>query len=192
MTDKLTTKEKLVNSALKLFSQKWFENTSTTSICKEAGFSSGALFVHFKTKNDLLDYIYTSVKKKYFSFVFSKIDQKLNPKKKTETIFRESIKYFLDNYEEFIFLKSFANSRHISRIAREEVEAEMTAFTQIFEEGKKQWFFIKEDTELILIWMQWIFYALIQYIKETSENNQAEIDNNVEKSVKIIMKNFLK
>jgi hypothetical protein len=68
----------------------------------------------------------------------------------------------------------------------------MTAFTQIFEEGKKQWFFIKEDTELILIWMQWIFYALIQYIKETSENNQAEIDNNVEKSVKIIMKNFLK
>jgi len=52
-----TTKEKLLDSALKLFTEKWFENTSTTAICTDAGFSSWALFVHFKTKNEMLDFL---------------------------------------------------------------------------------------------------------------------------------------
>ena len=73
-----TTKEKLIISALKLFNEKWFENTSTNSICEKAWFSSGALFVHFKTKNDLLDYLYVDIKKKYFDFIFNDLDKDLD------------------------------------------------------------------------------------------------------------------
>jgi AcrR family transcriptional regulator len=62
----MNTKERLLSSALTLFSQKGFQATSTTSICANAGFSSGALFVHFKTKNELLDTLYLNIKKEYF------------------------------------------------------------------------------------------------------------------------------
>lgn len=70
----MTTREKLMQSAIKLFSQNGFEATSTNAICKHAGFSAGTLFVHFETKNDLLDSIYLEIKKEYFQAAAAGID----------------------------------------------------------------------------------------------------------------------
>ena len=49
-----TTSERLVITALKLFSEKGYGSTSVADILKEAGANSGSLYHAFPTKQDLL------------------------------------------------------------------------------------------------------------------------------------------
>jgi len=50
-------KKQILNTALELFSDKGFAETSTSSIAKEAKVSEGLIFKHFGNKNGLLDAI---------------------------------------------------------------------------------------------------------------------------------------
>ncbi len=47
------TRKTIILSALKLFSEKGFQATSISEICKNANVSKGALYWHFKDKQDL-------------------------------------------------------------------------------------------------------------------------------------------
>jgi TetR/AcrR family transcriptional regulator len=54
-------KDRIINAALKVFSQAKFKNASTDEIVKEAGISKGALFYYFKNKQNLFLYVYEYV-----------------------------------------------------------------------------------------------------------------------------------
>lgn len=171
----MNTKDKLIKSALKLFNEKWFESTSTTSICTHAWFSSWALFVHFKTKNDLLDHIYVSIKKDYFKNVFQQLDIIDDLSNYLQILLEKSFEYYLNDYDKFIFIDRFANSHHISRIAQQEVANEMNAFIEIIEVWKKQWLFIDEENNILLRIMSSTFHGLVKYIYENNIKNLDKI-----------------
>lgn len=61
----MTTKEKIFEAALKLFSEKGFNASSVRDITKEAGVTVAALYNHFRSKNELLKAIYD-----YYTNVF--------------------------------------------------------------------------------------------------------------------------
>ena len=63
----LSTKDKIFQSALELFASQGIQATSTAQISKKAGIASGTLFVHFKSKQELIDTIYISIKKNAFA-----------------------------------------------------------------------------------------------------------------------------
>lgn len=48
-------KKKIVETALKLINEKGFDNVSVSEITKEAGVSKGAFYIHFKSKEDLVE-----------------------------------------------------------------------------------------------------------------------------------------
>lgn len=50
----LETRAKILESALDIFSEKSFSNTSLTEIAANVGLTKGALYWHFRNKNDLL------------------------------------------------------------------------------------------------------------------------------------------
>ncbi len=54
MTEK---KESIISTALKLFAENGYVNTSTSAIAKKAGVSEGLIFRHFGNKEGLLDAI---------------------------------------------------------------------------------------------------------------------------------------
>lgn len=49
-----STQQKILESAIKLFSQKGFSGSTTKEIAKEAGVSEATIFRYFETKKDLL------------------------------------------------------------------------------------------------------------------------------------------
>ena len=55
MTDE--TEQKILDAALKIFSQKGYDGAKTKAIAKESGFSEVTLFNRFKTKRNLYDRI---------------------------------------------------------------------------------------------------------------------------------------
>ncbi|MDD3246000.1 MAG: TetR/AcrR family transcriptional regulator [Methanosarcina sp.] len=46
----------IIETALKLFTERGFHGTSTAQISKEAGVATGTLFNYFPTKEDLVNY----------------------------------------------------------------------------------------------------------------------------------------
>lgn len=181
----MNTKDKLIQSALKLFNEKWFEATSTTSICTHAWFSSWALFVHFKTKNELLDYIYVSVKKDYFHSTFDTINTNKNLENILVELLEKSFEYYLNDYDKFMFVDRFANSHHISRIAHQEIKSEMNAFIDILNRWKKEGLFIDAPNDILLTIISSTFHGLVKYVHE---HNIKKIDNIIPLVLKWIKK----
>ena len=52
-----TTKEKIMQMALKLFAERGFESVSTSMIAGELGITKGALYRHFQSKQEIFDSI---------------------------------------------------------------------------------------------------------------------------------------
>ena len=163
----MNTKEKLIHSAIKLFSDKWFETTSTTSICSDAGFSSAALFVHFKTKNDLLDHIYMCIKKENFLYANTWLKKYTDVFETAGDIMLQGAQYYKKNPEKFFFMKRFMNSSHISRIAHSEIEKEMQGMQTLLNIGKAEEKVIALENDLIYQIIAGAIYNLIEYAIET-------------------------
>lgn len=52
-----STKEKLINSAIQIFSQKGFYNTKISDIVQNAGLAQGTFYLYFKSKEDIFMHI---------------------------------------------------------------------------------------------------------------------------------------
>ena len=65
---------KIINSALKIFSNASYKNASTDEIVVGADISKGSLFHYFKSKKDLYLYIYDYSIKVFISDFYEKID----------------------------------------------------------------------------------------------------------------------
>jgi AcrR family transcriptional regulator len=59
--DGVTVRERLVETALQLFSDKGFESTSVQDVVTTAGVTKGAMYHYFASKDDLLQEIYARV-----------------------------------------------------------------------------------------------------------------------------------
>lgn len=176
----MTTKEKLVQSALELFQENWFDNTSTASIAKSAWFATWTLFVHFSSKNDLLDSMYVSIKKESHTYVFSNLDDTLAVWEKLQQVYTKTFEYYLRNYEKLIFIEQFTNSSHIHRIDMNELGDEMEEYLKILNSAKKEGIVADKNNELLSTTIWWLFFSLSKYIKENWEDS-------IEECVEIIM-----
>lgn len=71
-----TTKEKIIETSIKLFNEKGCLNTSTRHIADELGISVGNLYYHFKNKEEIVIEIYEIFSKKLSSHIhFSILDE---------------------------------------------------------------------------------------------------------------------
>ncbi|MBS4196205.1 TetR/AcrR family transcriptional regulator [Lederbergia citri] len=59
MENKISTKEKILNIAIDLFSKSSFSAVSIRDITREVGIKESSLYYHFKNKDELLDSIFS-------------------------------------------------------------------------------------------------------------------------------------
>ena len=66
-----TTKEKILDAALELFSQKGYKGASVRMISSKVGIRESALYNHFKNKEDILNTIVSTLSSSSLSFLSS-------------------------------------------------------------------------------------------------------------------------
>ena len=64
-----STKEKIIDSALTLFSENGIESTSVEQIASSVGVKAPALYKHFKSKKDIVDSIFLKIFEHYSSTI---------------------------------------------------------------------------------------------------------------------------
>lgn len=65
MTETKSTKDKILDVATELFSQKGFSGVSIREITKEVGIKESSLYNHFKNKDEILDTILSSFRTEF-------------------------------------------------------------------------------------------------------------------------------
>lgn len=110
----MNTKEKILQSALKLFVEKGFSVT-TSAITKDAELSTGILFHYFSTKNELIIYLYGKIVLEYYKVLVEEAKNVAeNEPEKYRSIIRKSwdaiINWGLDNWRKFQFLQLLESS----------------------------------------------------------------------------------
>ncbi|MBW2544601.1 MAG: TetR/AcrR family transcriptional regulator [Deltaproteobacteria bacterium] len=88
----MTLREKIVYTAMKLFSVKGYESTSLTDILDAAGTSKGGFYNHFKSKDELFYAVLKEARKIWRECCFHGLDEIEDP--------IEKLKAFLLNYKD--------------------------------------------------------------------------------------------
>ncbi len=99
------TREKLLRSALHLFTTQGFHATPTAQISREAGVSTGTLFHHFTDKNTLTSELYLSIKKEMAAGLREADDAGLPVGERITVGLRKCIEWGIDHPEERAFLE---------------------------------------------------------------------------------------
>jgi AcrR family transcriptional regulator len=102
-------REKILTTALRLFTQYGVDATPTARISKEAGVSTGTLFYYFPDKDVLVDQLYLSIKKEMAGSVRSHDDTTLPVRERIGQCMRGYIAWGTANPFKVRFLDQFYN-----------------------------------------------------------------------------------
>jgi AcrR family transcriptional regulator len=127
----------IMETALKLFTERGFQGTSTAQISKEAGVATGTLFKYFPTKEDLINSLYFEVKGRLSSSMEKEIETESTFQERVRRLWSNFINWGIDNQEKFLFVGQFCSSPYITKYTREEVMKEYIFLHNLVNEGIK-------------------------------------------------------
>lgn len=110
MNKKMTTKEKILKSALKLFAKKGVDKTSTREITEDVGIAESTLFKHFKTKQELIDTLYIAIKENITAKLWEILDDKQSVETNIKQMSKLVIDHLINNYSELVFMEIMEKS----------------------------------------------------------------------------------
>lgn len=191
------TKNKILNSAIDIISEKGFSATTTSEIAKNAGYSEATLFKYFKTKDALLKHIVLKSTSLFYDEInFSDIDSLIEEYKDLSKVFllKDLIKskiHFIEKNTKLLKLllqESFFSKEIENIFSKRILEKTLSIFHHLIEIIEKDDKNIKinsvEATSNLLIGS--IIGILLNYYFCLNENIDFNLEDEVDKIIKII------
>ncbi len=131
----MTTKEKITDVALRMFSERGYEAVSIRDICGEVGIKESTLYYHFKNKKDILDSLIERFKKHIKGLLshLDEIDDEPSKKRKKNDLSSSKVldTYMMDSYLFDPFCNLMIRLMMIEQFHNEEIRElyEKTLFT---------------------------------------------------------------
>lgn len=173
----MTKKEKLLQTALKLFATQGVGNTSTAQITQEAGVAEGTLFVHFKNKQALVDAVYTHIKAREAEVFGEVIDQEKSAEDNVKELSKSMVQHFVEHYNELLFIENVKHLDLVSEEAIGETHKSLAVLFEVFATWQKKGEIKAVDLNVLgaMVWA--MIVSLTEYCKK---NNKKVTDMLVE------------
>lgn len=121
---KKPTKQKILETALQLFVENGIDKTSTAQITKTVGVAEGTLFVHYKTKAELIKAIITDIKMRERASM-QQLPLTGDAEGDIKMLSEFICAYFIERYPEYKFMEMVEMGHHIDMEALK-VELQLT------------------------------------------------------------------
>ena len=131
-------RELIIQTAIKLFTENGFDNTSTASITKKAKVATGTLFHYFKNKKELISEAYLETKREFFAEIKKNLSEDDSTESTIKKIFTDTILWGVSNPQKIKFLLQFSSSPYISSIARKKIEEDEKYFIGFLKKAIKE------------------------------------------------------
>ena len=128
----LKNRQKILNTALRLFTQYGVDATPTARISREAGVSTGTLFHYFPDKGRLVAEVYVFVKKEIASIARHDDDPSLPTRERIEKAVRVYVAWGIKNPLKVRFLNQCYNYPVIDREIQDQICNEFSWMTALF------------------------------------------------------------
>ena len=169
-------RELLLEAATKLFVKRGLHATPTSAISKEAGVSAGILFHYFKTKDDLIDELYVSIKKEYTSSILNDLDKINSDLGKLRLIWSNSWNWAIDNSLKFKFLLQVDNTNCSERVkSHPEIIEKYQLFNTFIQEYVDKKLIKKTDTYFLMGSMFGLITSMVNYLTQFPEKRNDQV-----------------
>lgn len=176
LTEKITKQNTILQSAMKVFAKKGYEQTTMDDIAKEAGFAKASLYFYFKRKEDLfLMLIKTGLSQKNDDLK-NILSSNKSAIKKLKEVIETSFDFFYTNKD---FIKIFHSEIHrlykreqeeINRIFIFDLHETLNIISLLFKQGIKEKIFRKINSELAALNLMGVISIIIGRLVHFDEN----------------------
>ncbi|MBI9052868.1 MAG: TetR/AcrR family transcriptional regulator [Bacteroidales bacterium] len=115
----MSKREQILYSTLELITELGFHATPMSLIIKKSNAAAGTIYHYFKSKEDLIDTLYSDLKEEMGKAIIQNLDLELNYKEKFFLICNNLFSFFTENPKKFEFLEDYANSPLIHKEIKE-------------------------------------------------------------------------
>ena len=169
-------RELLLEAATKLFVERGLHATPTSAISKEAGVSAGILFHYFKTKDDLIDELYVSIKKEYTTSILIDIDKIKSDLGKLRLIWSNSWNWAIDNDLKYKFLLQVDNTSCAVRVkSHPEIVTKYELFNNLIQSYADKKLVKNMDTYFLMGSMFGLITSMVTYLTQFPEKRNDQV-----------------
>lgn len=191
-----STKEKILESALKLFSEKGYLGATTREIAKDAGVAEVTLFRHFPSKENLLTEVFNG-----YSFLpeLKNILPEVSVLKYEDALLL-IVKRFLDSLflrkDMIKIMKSeiFTHPEHVTRFYQSFLDDLYTTLASYFEDMQQKGYLRDFDPRLggrALLGMIFSYFEVEEFIFQ-KQSGMEDYEKTIKEFIKIFIKGTLK
>ena len=177
-------REKILATALTLFTERGFFGTPTALISKEAGVATGTLFFHFKTKEILIDTLYRRIKSEAARAMGEGVDAGMTAPEKIRRIGFNAVDWGINNPAKQKFMEQFAHSPFVSTSAHEEGMSHFLFLQDLVRDGIREGTIREIDPSLLFCMMASSISGLIARASVTED--PAEREKNIREGLEFI------
>ncbi|MBQ1388886.1 MAG: TetR/AcrR family transcriptional regulator [Clostridia bacterium] len=152
----MTTKEKILEEALTLFSKNGYDGTSVDQIAERVGIKAPSLYKHYKGKEDILNAIIDAAEVRYEELFGSDRNIGKLPESKDEFIRSTMGKISFTMHDpmirkirKFLIQEQFRSERLADITTRHQLDGIQRMYTKIIEGMMNKGLFIKDDPKLL-------------------------------------------
>lgn len=168
-------REKLIESAIKLFAENGINGTSTGSIAKDAGVAAGTLFNYFPSKEDLIRSAYVECKKDMACNMQDEGVTGANFRELFRSTYEQGLMWALENPERNDFIQQFLRQPDLyDETLEEQLQGEMNFFKEGLVAAQGGGEIIDVDIRYLQVLFTSWFDGSVRYIRTLEESRRAE------------------
>ncbi len=103
----LHTRDRIIQSALRLFSRKGFRGTTIKDIAQEVGVTEGAIYRHFESKEELIEHITEKIAEEIDRLLVEEVFSKEGVRERIESLVESLACYAFNNPDSFRYMAVF-------------------------------------------------------------------------------------
>lgn len=139
MIDNKTVDKKIIilNTTLSLLTEHGFHGTPISMIAQHAGVGAGTIYRYFENKEQLINELFTSIKKRVIKAMLQDYREEGSFKERFKHLWRNLINYCIGHPEEFHFVEQYRYAPFMSNVTREESFIILAPIMSFFIESKR-------------------------------------------------------
>ena len=151
--------KKIFKATLKLINYKGIPGLTMAAIAKEAGMATGTLYIYFKSKDELLNALYQTLRKEAIARFFEDVDPKQPYKICLKKVWLNYLNNRQEHHQESLFLEQYYHSPFITSEQKILAEEMKSPVYKLIERGQQEQVIKAFDKKIL-------FSAMLGFIRE--------------------------
>ena len=176
-SDGVDRRQKVLDTALKLFIERGIDKTPTSLIAKEAGVATGTLFHYFKDKEALVNSLFLEVKKNLAEEVLSGLKETSSDLDLLKNWWTSLVKWGIENPMHFRLMKQISNYPGITDHTRDIGASQFEFLRKAYRNAVKKGVLKKVDEEFVkLFYLNSVQTAIEHFHQFPKQKSLANLD----------------